>query len=175
MGMICNKTSSVSTANHSEPQGGAKPDSPGVVVFPPVLYIGTFFLGVTLHFLWPMHLSSSIWVRVAGAVLALSSGLTARWAARTMKRAGTNILPNKPTVTIVTEGPFRFSRNPLYVTNALFYLGLTLIFNLVWPLVLFVPMVIVIHWGIIRREERYLEMKFGDAYLAYKARVRRWL
>jgi protein-S-isoprenylcysteine O-methyltransferase Ste14 len=92
-----------------------------------------------------------------------------------MRRAGTNILPNKPTLTIVTEGPFRFTRNPLYVTNALFYTGLTLVFNTPWPLLLLAPMLLVVHWGIIRREEEYLEAKFGDAYLAYKARVRRWL
>ena len=172
--MSIEQNSTVSEAYHSTGNGDGKPDSPGVIVFPPVLYIGTFLLGVALHFLWPARLSASVWVRIAGGALALSSGLTAQWAARTMKRAGTNILPNKPTLTIVTAGPYRFTRNPLYVTNALFYLGLTLIFNLVWPLVLFVPMVMVIHWGIIRREERYLEAKFGDEYLAYKARVPRW-
>jgi len=152
-----------------------KPDSPGVIMLPPVLYIGTSLFGVGLHFFKPVQLSSYVWVRIAGGALALSSGLMAQWAARTMKRAGTNILPTRPTLSIVTEGPFRFTRNPLYVTNALFYVGLTLVFNLVWPLVLLIPMLVTIDWGIVRREERYLEAKFGEAYLVYKARVRRWI
>jgi protein-S-isoprenylcysteine O-methyltransferase Ste14 len=92
-----------------------------------------------------------------------------------MVRAGTNVLPTRPALAIVTDGPFRFTRNPLYLANAVAYLGLTLVFNTVWTLLLYVPMLLVIHWGIIRREERYLEAKFGETYLAYKARVRRWL
>lgn len=150
-------------------------DSPGVIVFPPALYVGTLLLGLLLQVLWPMHLASTPWIRIAGVVVAVASGLTAHWGSRTMHRAGTNVLPSKPALAIVTEGPFRYSRNPLYVANAIFYVGLALIFNAVWPLVLFVPMLAIIHWGIIRREERYLEAKFGDAYLAYKARVRRWI
>jgi protein-S-isoprenylcysteine O-methyltransferase Ste14 len=108
-------------------------------------------------------------------VIALASGVLAQWGARTMRRAGTNVLPNKPSLAIVTDGPFRFTRNPLYLTNAIFYVGLTFIFNTVWPLLLLVPMLFVVDWGIIRREERYLEAKFGGDYLAYKVRVRRWL
>ena len=75
---------------------------------------------------------------------------------------------------IVTEGPLRFSRNPLYLSLLGMYLGITLLFNALWPLLLVVPLLIVTHYGIIRREERYLEAKFGDPYRAYKARVRRW-
>lgn len=172
--MNSDATSKISDVNHSKLNGEGQVDSPGVIVFPPLLYIGTLLCGIVIHFLWPMHISNSIWVRVAGAVLAVCSGLTARWAAAVMRRAGTNIMPSKPALTIVTEGPFRFTRNPLYLTNAVFYLGLALLLNMVWPLLLFVPMLFVIHWGIIRREERYLEAKFGDAYLAYKARVPRW-
>ena len=92
-----------------------------------------------------------------------------------MTRAGTNVLPSKPALTIVTEGPFRFTRNPLYVANVFTYLGLTLISNSVWPLFFFAPMLGVLHWGIVRREERYLENKFGEPYRAYKSRVRRYL
>ncbi len=156
-------------------RGVTAADSPGVIVFPPVLYVGTLLIGLLLHLLLPWHLSAGRWVRICGAVLVLVSGIIAQWAARTMRRAGTNVMPNKPSLAIVTDGPFRFTRNPLYLTNAIFYLGLTLIFNAVWPLLLLVPMLVVVDWGIIRREERYLEAKFGDAYLAYKARVRRWL
>lgn len=151
------------------------PDAPGVIVFPPVLFVGTLLLGLGIHLLWPMHLASGFAIRIAGAVLMIASGALARWASGTMRRAGTNVLPSKPTLSIVTNGPFRFSRNPLYLASALLYLGLTLVFNSGWPLLLFAPMLAVLDWGVIRREERYLEVKFGDTYLAYKARVRRWL
>ena len=150
-------------------------DSPGVIVFPPVLFVGTLLLALGIHFLWPMRLIAGFWIRIVGAVVMIASGALSRWASGTMRRGGTNILPNKPTLSIVTGGPFRFSRNPLYVAASFLYLGLALIFNSVWPLVLFVPMFVVLNWGVVQREERYLERKFGDAYLAYKARVRRWI
>jgi len=157
-------------------RSSSAPDSPGVIVFPPLLYVGTLLLGLGIHLLRPMHLASwALWVRIIGAVLVVASGALSRWASGTMRRAGTNVLPNKPTLNIVTDGPFRFSRNPLYVAGALLYLGLTLICNSAWPLVLFVPLLVVLDWGVVRREERYLEAKFGDPYRAYKARVRRWL
>lgn len=150
-------------------------DSAGVMVFPPVLFVSTLVVALGVHLLYPMHLAAGVWIRIVGAVLVVASGALSRWASGTMRRGGTNILPDKPTLSIVTDGPFRFSRNPLYVAASLLYLGLALMFNSVWPLVLFVPMLVVLDWGVIRREERYLEAKFGDAYLAYKARVRRWL
>jgi protein-S-isoprenylcysteine O-methyltransferase Ste14 len=159
--------------NVMEPASGK--DSPGVIVFPPLLYVGTLLLGLLLQYFLPWPLASGRLVRMVGGIVALASGLFALWGARTMRRAKTNILPDKPTLAIVSDGPFRFTRNPLYLGNAIFYVGLTLIFNTVWPLLLLVPMLAVVHWGIIRREERYLEAKFGETYLTYKARVRRWL
>ena len=151
------------------------PDSPGVIVFPPALFVGTLLLALGIHVLWPMHLAKGNWMRIVGAVLVVTSGALSRWSSGTMRRAGTNVLPSKSTLSIVTDGPFRFSRNPLYVAASLLYLGLALIFNSDWPLALFVPMLTVLDWGVIQREEGYLEAKFGDVYLAYKARVRRWL
>ena len=92
-----------------------------------------------------------------------------------MHRAGTNVLPSRPALAIVTHGPFRFSRNPIYVANVFVYIGLSFLFNAVWPLLLLLPMLWVIYWGIIQREERYLENKFGEIYLTYKDKVPRWL
>jgi protein-S-isoprenylcysteine O-methyltransferase Ste14 len=157
----------------SKPEG--RPDSPGVIMFPPFLYVGTLLAGLVLNFIWPIHLFHSVWARLGGAGLLLASGALAITAQRTMKRAGTNVLPSQPSLNIVSSGPYRFTRNPIYVANATAYLGLALILNTLWPVFLFVPMLIVLDWGIIRREERYLEAKFGDTYLAYKERVRRWI
>ena len=151
------------------------PDSPGVIVFPPVLPLGSLALGLTLHFFLPVHLFASGWPRIAGAVLAAVCIIVGWWAIAAMKRAETNVRPNQPALAIVTDGPFRFSRNPIYVANSIVYLGLALAFDTAWPLFLFVPMMMVLYWGIILREERYLEAKFGEAYLEYKTRVRRWL
>ena len=167
----------MSNSNSSSAKPASVPDSPGVIVFPPLLYVGTLLVGVGLNWVWPAPflMGGATWARWAGGALILASGFVAHWASRTMREAGTNVLPSKPALTLVTNGPFRFTRNPLYVMNALVYLGLTLILNSAWLLGLFVPMLLVIYWGIIRREERYLEAKFGEAYLAYKARVRRWI
>lgn len=152
-----------------------KPDAPGVIIFPPLLYVGTLLLGLALHWFWPLHVTKASWGRIAGALIAVISVALGGWASITMKRAGTNVIPSKPALAIVSHGPFRFTRNPIYVANAMVYLALALVFNSLWPFLLFVPMLIVIDRGIIRREERYLEAKFGDAYLDYKTRVRRWI
>jgi protein-S-isoprenylcysteine O-methyltransferase Ste14 len=97
------------------------------------------------------------------------------WGQRTMVKSGTNIDPREPALAIVTGGPFRFSRNPLYLSLTAFYLGITLLFNALWPLLLLIPVLITTHFGIVLREERYLERKFGETYLTYKRRVRRWV
>jgi protein-S-isoprenylcysteine O-methyltransferase Ste14 len=105
----------------------------------------------------------------------VSSGLLARSAEAAMKRAGTNIRPDQPTLAVVSDGPFRFTRNPLYLSLTGLYLGITLLADALWPLLLLVPVLVVLQWGVVAREERYLEAKFGEPYRAYKARVRRWV
>jgi protein-S-isoprenylcysteine O-methyltransferase Ste14 len=114
-------------------------------------------------------------VRVVGGLLLVAAIGLAGWGRRTMESGGTNVDPRQPATAIVTGGPFRYSRNPLYVAITAFYLGVTLLANALWPLILLVPLLLVTQFGIVRREERYLEAKFGDTYLAYKRRVRRWI
>jgi protein-S-isoprenylcysteine O-methyltransferase Ste14 len=81
----------------------------------------------------------------------------------------------KPTTALVTEGPFRYSRNPIYVALTLLYVGVALLINALWILLLVVPAVLVLRYGVIAREEAYLTRKFGDAYRQYTTQVRRWL
>lgn len=152
-----------------------KADHPGVRVFPLGMYLGTLFVGLVLHYFWPLRLGAPIWSRILGAVIAVAGRIGTQWALRTMRRAGTNVMPTRPALALVTTGPFHFSRNPIYVAGLITYLGLALAFNTAWLLWLLVPMIAVLYWGIVRYEERYLEAKFGDAYLAYKSSVRRWL
>lgn len=114
----------------------------------------------------------SLWIGLA--LVAMGIG-TANWGRRTMQAAGTNIDPTRPATAIVTSGPFRFTRNPLYLALTILYLGLTVALDTWWGVVVMVPLLIVMHRGVVLREERYLEVKFGESYRAYKARVRRWL
>jgi protein-S-isoprenylcysteine O-methyltransferase Ste14 len=150
-------------------------DKPGVVILPPLLYAAALAAGLLLHLLMPRQPLTPWVARPLGMMLLIASGALARWGEKTMRRAGTNVSPNEPTLTIVGDGPFRFTRNPLYVSMTGLYLGVTLLVDALWPLLLLVPLVLVAHYGIIRREERYLEAKFGETYRAYNARVRRWL
>lgn len=152
------------------------PDSPDVIAWPPLLYAGTLALGILLHLavpVRPLPPGPARWA--AGGLLALLSLALGAWGERTMQRAGTNVNPMRPTTRIVTGGPFRFSRNPLYLSVTGLYLAVALLVNALWPLVLLVPLMIVVQQGVVKREERYLEAKFGEEYRAYRARVRRWL
>ena len=150
-------------------------DKPGVVVPPPLLYGGAFVVLLVLRWFWPMPIfghAVALWLGLA--LLVPGIGMAA-WGIRTMQAAGTNVNPALPTTAIVKSGPFRFSRNPLYLALMLLYLGLTLAFNTWWGIVLLVPVLIIMHCGVVLREERYLEQKFGETYRQYRSKVRRYL
>jgi protein-S-isoprenylcysteine O-methyltransferase Ste14 len=97
------------------------------------------------------------------------------YAVRTFRAAGTPVPGNRPTITIVRTGPYRCSRNPIYLAFSLFQLGIAVWVHSVWLLATLVGAVALIHYVVILREEQYLERKFGAQYLDYKASVRRWL
>jgi protein-S-isoprenylcysteine O-methyltransferase Ste14 len=150
-------------------------DNPGVIALPPLLYVGTFAIALVLNWVLPipiLPLPIAFWLGIA---LLVAGGSLAFWGQRTMRRAGTNVNPTRPTTAIVTSGPFRVSRNPLYVALTLLYLGLAFAVNSLWPALALVPLLLVMHHGVVLREERYLDAKFGDSYRAYRSSVRRWL
>jgi|SRR5262245_47688371 len=153
----------------------ARPDSPGVIARPPLLYAGAFLLAVVVRVFAPLPITEWVVALPAGLALSVAAIALARWGRRTMQAAGTNINPGLPATTVVTAGPFRYSRNPLYIALTLLYLGLTLAANTWWGIVLLVPLLIAMHVGVVRREERYLERKFGDSYRAYRSKVRRYV
>lgn len=107
-------------------------------------------------------------VMVAGAAVAI-------WAVHTFRRARTTILPFRPASAMVRDGPYRFTRNPMYVGMILSYLGLSLAFNTAWPMLLLPLVLVAIVKAVITKEEEYLEAVFGDEYRAYKGDVRRWV
>ena len=150
-------------------------DSPGVIARPPFLYLGAFLVALVVHWFAPLPIVATAAARVVGVLLVVVAFAAARWGRRTMLAAGTNINPTKPATTIVTSGPFRFSRNPLYLRLTLLYIGLTLVANTWWGIVLLAPLHAAMHFGVVLREERYLERKFGDSYRAYRSRVRRYM
>ena len=154
--------------------GNAASDSPGVIAWPPALYIGALLLGLLLHLLWPIHPLPPSPARVAGTALLVAGCTLGFWAERTMRHAGTNIRPDRPATALVTRGPFRFTRNPLYVSATALYLGVTLVVNALGPLIVLPFLLALLQWGVIRREEYYLEQKFGETYRTYRTRVRRW-
>lgn len=154
----------------------AKPALPGIVAPPPVLYLGTLLLAAALHWLAPIEIAArgdGLWA--PGGLLLLLGAALARWAFLTMRRVHTSGSPHEPATALAMAGPFRFSRNPIYVAMTAMYLGLALLGNSIWPLPLLAPLLALMHWGVVLREERYLLARFGDAYLAYKAQVGRWL
>ena len=150
-------------------------DNPGVIVFPPLLYGIAFVVVLALRWFWPMPIfdhSVALW---PGLALVLLGAGIAIWGRNVLQAAGTNVNPSLPTTAIVTSGPFRFSRNPLYMALTLVYTGLTLAFNTWWGIVVLVPLLMLVHRGVVLREERYLEQKFGETYRQYCSKVRRYL
>lgn len=150
-------------------------DNPGVIAFPPALFGGTLALGLLLHFIFPINFLRRSIAIALGVVLLVGAAAIANSAFRAMRRAQTAVNPSSPTTAIVSDGAFGFSRNPLYLSLTMLYGGITLIFNSLWALLLLLPLVIVVQKGAIESEELYLERKFGDEYLRYKASVRRWV
>jgi protein-S-isoprenylcysteine O-methyltransferase Ste14 len=132
--------------------------------------------GFGLNWLYPLpFVPPSLPRALIGLVLFLAGIFLAAWSVRTFRRAHTDVLTSQPASTIVTTGPYGFSRNPIYVGMFLGLSGFAIAFNTLWFLAVLVAMVFVIRFGVIAREEIYLESKFGARYLDYKARVRRWL
>lgn len=150
-------------------------DTPGVIAPPPLIYLTGVVIGLLLRspastpFL-PRGLGYGL-----GAVLILSAVWISLWGVREMRRAGTAVNPRIPTTALVTTGPFRFSRNPLYVSLTLCYLGIAIAAQSLWALGLLLGVLALMQYGVIFREERYLERRFGAEYGRYKERVRRWI
>lgn len=152
------------------------PDSSGAVVHPPIAWVLAVGGGLVLDRLYPLpFVPEMVPDALVGGLVFLAGLALLVWAAMTFGRAGTDIPVNRPTSTIVEAGPYRFTRNPIYIGMFLGLIGFSVVFDSLWLLILLVPFYLVIRYGVVAREEAYLERKFGDVYRAYKTRVRRWL
>jgi protein-S-isoprenylcysteine O-methyltransferase Ste14 len=155
--------------NKSAPQ-----DTAGVIVLPPLIYVLAIIIGIALERIWPTASCLPVAGKPAGVGLVAAGILILALCLRQFRSAGTPINPYKPTEKLITSGLYRYSRNPVYVADFILQAGIGLWLNNLW-IVLMIPSVLAaVYFGVVLREERYLAAKFGQEYLDYKARVRRW-
>jgi protein-S-isoprenylcysteine O-methyltransferase Ste14 len=150
------------------------PDNPGMPVKPPLIFLFATALGVGVHALWPVGARPAGWAAV-GVAFCLLAVVLMQWALNEFRRHKTSVLPWKSTRVILERGPFTFTRNPIYLGFALFQMGLGFWTDRLAVVLLAIPAVAATNTFVIAYEEAYLERKFGDVYLRYKERVRRWL
>jgi protein-S-isoprenylcysteine O-methyltransferase Ste14 len=150
-------------------------DNAGVIAPPPLIYLGPLVLGLLLKRRFPVPFLPRGAARVLGWPLVVGGASLMSWFLFTMRRADTPIDPREPVSNLATDGPFRYTRNPAYLSMAMIYAGISSLANALWAILLLPATLLVIQRGVIEREERYLERKFGEEYLGNKGRVRRWI
>jgi protein-S-isoprenylcysteine O-methyltransferase Ste14 len=153
-------------------------DIPGIIAPPPLIALAALVLGLALDWLLPSFILQGVfgfWTRsIIGAILIAAGATMAIVAHRSFVEAGTNVNPWKPSLSLVTVGIFGWMRNPMYVGLMLILAGLATGLASDWTLVLLVPAALILHFGAVKREERYLKAKFGESYRAYMSKVPRY-
>jgi protein-S-isoprenylcysteine O-methyltransferase Ste14 len=154
----------------------AEPDVPKLgVVRPPLVYLASIILGAVIQVAAPVPFVPEWLAPALGASLVVAAMILFASAVARFRAAGTPVPARKPTTAIVRTGPYRFSRNPIYLAFSLLQLGIAVWVNSLWLLATLVVAVALMHFVVIPKEEQYLERRFGSEYLEYKASVRRWL
>jgi protein-S-isoprenylcysteine O-methyltransferase Ste14 len=150
---------------------------PATLPWPPILLVSVVVAALVADYAMPLPWpgANDLIGHIAGLSLGVAGFLLIAWAAWTLRRHGTTILPDKPADALVTDGPFRFRRNPIYIGHVLMLLGIAEITQNIWFAILAIPYVPLVTWLAVLPEERHLEARFGNAYRAYKARTRRWI
>ncbi len=152
-----------------------KTDTPGIHVPPPVYYVAAFLVGVALELIFPTDWPQS-GVRLAVALLAVGAWIALDGAAMvSFHRARTSMVPMNPSTALVISGPYRVTRNPMYLGMAFLYVAFAFAFGVMWGLAFLPAVIVIIDRFVIAREEPYLERRFGQPYRDYKVRVRRWI
>jgi protein-S-isoprenylcysteine O-methyltransferase Ste14 len=150
-------------------------DTPGVIAPPPLIYLVALASGFILEALLPSASVPPAVTWPVGGVLVVAGLRLARSFFRALHRANTSVSPYSPSTALVTTGPYAFSRNPGYLGMTLGYAGIAILSGALWVLLPLVPTLFLIDRGVIRREERHLERRFGEQYIRYWARTRRWI
>jgi protein-S-isoprenylcysteine O-methyltransferase Ste14 len=155
---------------------GDASDTANVVVRPPLAWAAAAAAGLALNWFWPLpFVPAAAPAGLLGAMVFAAALALFVWAIATIIRAGSNVPTSRPVTAIVDTGPYRFTRNPIYAGMMLGLAGLAIAFDSLWLLLTLLPFAAVIRYGVVAREEAYLERKFGDVYRRYRMRVRRWL
>lgn len=153
-------------------------DNPGVIAPPPLIALAAVVLGFALDWLLPLYVMATLlgswWRGFLGGLLIAGGAALGIAGRQRFVEAQTNVNPYKPAVHLATAGVYRYVRNPMYAGMMIVAGGFGIAFASDWTLVLLVPMALVLRHGVVLREERYLEEKFGEDYRRYKAAVPRW-
>ena len=142
---------------------------------PPLIYLIFMLVAYAAHYFYPIGLGIASGLNYIGVGVAMLGIYMAILVSRSFKRVETNIEPWKPTTKIISTGIYAYSRNPVYVGFCLVPVGTGIFLNSFWILIGFIPSAILVYYVAIRKEEAYLEEKFGEEYVHYKNKVRRWL
>lgn len=148
-------------------------DAPKVMMLPPTLVLMHICAGIVLNWVFPMSFGH-VWGWLGLALLGAAFAIT-RWAKSLFEKAGTNVPPNKPAVVIVQDGPYRFTRNPMYLSFMLGFAGLAFLADAPMMMAMLLPLFYFLDQRVIAPEEEYLSAKFGDVYRDYTKKVRRWI
>ena len=152
-----------------------KPETPGVLAPPPLIMVGGAVIAAGIQLFLPLSIGGGIAQLAIGGVVMAAGIAIDIWCAFLFRKAGTHIPPWKPSLVLVTDGPYRFSRNPVYIGFGVVMLGLGLVFDSLWLWLVLVALYPILHYGVVLREERYLRARFGASYDDYLASTRRWL
>ena len=147
----------------------------GVRILPPLLTLIVLLTAFLLSWVIPLPIPTPNWLPIVGWSLVAAGILLATGAISQFMRAHTTVDPHAGATTLVKNGLYRFTRNPIYVANVLFLTGFPMILNSYWGLILSPALILLMNRLVIQYEERYLEAQFGQEYLDYKSKVRRWL
>ncbi len=156
-------------------EGQPEGDTPGLIARPPLVYFCSILIGLSLDALWPVAMLPAAWSLRLGGPLILIACVLFAVSVREFRRVDTPLRSVRPTTAVVTRGPYRFSRNPVYLAFSIFHTGIAFCVNSLWLLGMLILTSVLISYGVIGREERYLARRFGDEYARYRSEVRRWL
>ncbi len=157
--------------------GKEKKRGPNIRI-PPAFFVAGFLVALLMHATVrpvPLVETAPAWLGTVGWMVALAGFLVSLSGIATFSMAGTTMFPFVPASALVQHGPYRFTRNPMYLGNTISYLGFALVVNSAWPLFLLPLVLLGLYRLVIAEEEKYLTATFGDAYLDYKRKVRRWI
>ncbi len=150
-------------------------DSEGMLTPPPVVYLVFLLIGIGLEYYWPSPFLPQVAQYPVGITVIILSFVVFGMVLREFSASSSSVDHRRPTTEVISSGPFRYSRNPIYVSMTMLCTGIAMVTNNLWILVMMIPAVLVIHYLVIIKEEAFLEEKFGDEYRRYCASVRRWL